>query len=131
MNTAGEGAREAGPLSRALSWPLELLVLAYQRLLSPLWPQSCRYYPSCSTYAVTALRRFGPVPGLWLAGRRLLSCHPWCDGGVDHVPPRGADGRPDWAAQRAEAAAREARLTAVRDDGDPTRDELHARRGMH
>lgn len=48
----------------------------------------CRYYPSCSTYAVGALRTHGPLRGTWLAVRRVLRCHPWSPGGVDHVPPR-------------------------------------------
>jgi putative membrane protein insertion efficiency factor len=48
----------------------------------------CRYYPSCSTYAVGALRVHGPVRGSALAAGRLLRCHPWSPGGIDHVPPR-------------------------------------------
>ena len=76
----------ATSLRRALALPLILLVRAYQRLISPLLPPSCRYYPSCSAYAVTALERFGPLRGTWLALRRLGRCHPWSDGGVDHVP---------------------------------------------
>lgn len=48
----------------------------------------CRYYPSCSTYAVGALRTHGPLRGSWLAARRVLRCHPWSPGGIDHVPPR-------------------------------------------
>lgn len=47
----------------------------------------CRYYPSCSTYAVEALRVHGPMHGTRLAGGRLLRCHPWSPGGIDHVPP--------------------------------------------
>lgn len=46
----------------------------------------CRYYPSCSTYAVEALRVHGPARGSWLATRRLLRCHPWSPGGIDHIP---------------------------------------------
>ena len=69
-----------------LAWPLLIVVRGYQRLISPLLPPSCRFYPSCSAYAVTALERFGPVKGTWLALRRLGRCHPWTDGGVDHVP---------------------------------------------
>lgn len=75
-------------VGQVLSLPLVLLVRAYQRLISPLLPRSCRYYPSCSAYAVTALTRFGPLKGTWLAVRRLGRCHPWSPGGVDHVPAR-------------------------------------------
>jgi putative membrane protein insertion efficiency factor len=50
-------------------------------------PPSCRYYPSCSAYAVLALQRHGVLRGSWLAVRRLLRCHPWAAGGIDDVPP--------------------------------------------
>ncbi|MGE9808344.1 MULTISPECIES: membrane protein insertion efficiency factor YidD [unclassified Janibacter] len=72
--------------TRILAQPLIWLVRGYQLLISPLLPPTCRYYPSCSAYAVTALERFGPIKGTWLAVRRLLRCHPWAPGGVDHVP---------------------------------------------
>lgn len=61
-------------------------IRAYQRLLSPLLGQRCRYYPSCSSYAVTAIRRHGVIRGSGLAGWRLLRCNPFSPGGVDHVP---------------------------------------------
>lgn len=67
--------------------PLVWLVRAYQLVLSPLTPATCRFYPSCSAYAVTALTRHGLFRGTWLAVRRLGRCHPWTPGGVDHVPP--------------------------------------------
>jgi hypothetical protein len=67
--------------------PLVWLVRAYQLVLSPMLPATCRYYPSCSAYAVTALRRHGLFRGTWLTIRRLGRCHPWTPGGVDHVPP--------------------------------------------
>ena len=58
-------------------------------------PPTCRYYPSCSAYAVTALERYGVLRGSWMAARRLGRCHPWTPGGVDHVPLRDPDtGRP-------------------------------------
>lgn len=66
---------------------LVLLVRAYQLLVSPLLGPTCRFYPSCSSYAVIALRTHGAVRGTWLTVRRLLRCHPWNPGGVDHVPP--------------------------------------------
>lgn len=71
--------------SRAAA-PFVLLVRGYQRYLSPLLPARCRYYPTCSAYAVTALRRFGPVGGGYLAAHRIGRCHPWSHGGVDFVP---------------------------------------------
>ena len=68
------------------------LLRGYQTFVSPLTGPSCRYYPSCSQYALVAVRRHGAVRGGWLAVRRLLRCHPWTPGGVDDVPPpRGHD----------------------------------------
>ncbi|WP_413451698.1 membrane protein insertion efficiency factor YidD [Georgenia phoenicis] len=80
---------------------LALLVRGYQLVVSPWFGPSCRYYPSCSAYAVTALRRHGAVRGLVLAGWRLLRCNPWSRGGVDHVPPAG-DPMP-WSRRAAQA----------------------------
>ena len=57
----------------------------YQRFVSPAIPQRCKYHPSCSQYAVTAIRRYGILRGLVLAGWRLLRCNPWSHGGVDFV----------------------------------------------
>lgn len=65
---------------------LILLVRAYQITLSPLLPASCRYYPSCSTYAVEALERHGALRGGWLTLRRLVRCNPFRPGGYDPVP---------------------------------------------
>lgn len=73
---------------RLLALPLIALIRVYQLVISPMTPPSCRFYPSCSAYAVTALERFGPIRGSWLAIRRLGRCHPWNPGGVDHVPER-------------------------------------------
>ncbi len=72
---------------RAPSRALLGLLWVYQRFISPLTPPSCRYYPSCSQYAVIAIRRHGALRGTWLAVRRLGRCHPWAAGGVDDVPP--------------------------------------------
>jgi uncharacterized protein len=60
----------------------------------------CRFAPSCSTYAVTALRVHGPLRGSWLAVRRVLRCHPWNLGGIDHVPPARRSHRAHRAAAR-------------------------------
>lgn len=69
-----------------ISRALVLLVRLYQRLVSPLLPPACRFYPSCSSYAVTALERHGALRGSWLTIRRLGRCHPFHPGGIDPVP---------------------------------------------
>ena len=66
---------------------LLLLIRGYQRFISPMTPQTCRFYPSCSQYAVLAIQRHGAVRGAGLAAWRLLRCNPWNPGGVDDVPP--------------------------------------------
>jgi len=65
---------------------LLLVVKSYQRLVSPLLPPSCRFYPSCSAYAVGALEKHGALRGSWLTARRLARCHPLHPGGIDPVP---------------------------------------------
>lgn len=64
------------------------LVRAYRFFLKPWLGNACRFEPSCSQYALDALRRHGALGGGLLAGGRLLRCHPWCDGGCDPVPDR-------------------------------------------
>jgi uncharacterized protein len=63
-----------------------LLLRAYRAVVSPLYGPTCRFYPSCSEYALIAVERHGVFRGGWLAVRRLLRCHPWNPGGVDPVP---------------------------------------------
>jgi putative membrane protein insertion efficiency factor len=65
---------------------LMTLVRGYQVFVSPLLGQTCRFYPSCSAYAIEALRVHGAGRGTWLTVRRLARCHPWNPGGVDLVP---------------------------------------------
>ncbi|MUU71558.1 membrane protein insertion efficiency factor YidD [Pseudarthrobacter sp. GA104] len=65
---------------------LILLLKAYRKVISPLYGQVCRFFPSCSAYALEAITVHGAVKGSWLAARRLARCHPWNAGGVDHVP---------------------------------------------
>ena len=60
-------------------------VRLYQRVISPALPKRCKYHPSCSQYAVTAIRRYGILRGLILSAWRLLRCNPWSHGGVDFV----------------------------------------------
>jgi hypothetical protein len=69
-----------------MRWLLVHLVRAYQLLISPLLGNHCRFYPSCSSYAIEAIERHGPAYGIWLAARRLSRCHPWHAGGYDPVP---------------------------------------------
>nr|WP_217635525.1 membrane protein insertion efficiency factor YidD [Aidingimonas halophila] len=69
-----------------LAWPLIALIRGYQYLISPLLGPRCRFWPSCSQYAVEAIQSFGPVKGGWLALKRVGKCHPWHPGGIDPVP---------------------------------------------
>ena len=79
--------RGAAVLLRALAFPFLALLWIYQRFVSPALGPACRYYPSCSQYAVEAIRMRGPLVGPFLAVHRLLRCHPWAEGGLDPVPP--------------------------------------------
>ena len=76
------GGHSGGPVVRLLVVPLQF----YRRWISPALPPSCRFYPSCSAYAVEALTVHGAIRGSWLTVRRLLRCAPWHPGGVDPVP---------------------------------------------
>ena len=67
---------------------LVAMIGAYRRFLSPALPRRCRYEPSCSVYALTAIRRFGAMRGALLAGWRLLRCNPFSHGGFDPAPER-------------------------------------------
>lgn len=64
------------------------LIRLYQRLLSPLLGPRCRFHPTCSAYALEAIERHGAIRGSWLAGRRIVRCHPLNEGGLDPVPER-------------------------------------------
>ncbi|MCD8328305.1 MAG: membrane protein insertion efficiency factor YidD [Ruminococcus sp.] len=65
-----------------------LLVKFYQKVISPLFPARCKYYPTCSKYAVEAFKKHGFFKGLILAVWRILRCNPWSNGGIDPVPER-------------------------------------------
>lgn len=63
-----------------------LLIRGYQRFISPAFPPSCRFTPTCSAYALTSIGRYGLMRGGWLAAKRVARCHPWNPGGYDPVP---------------------------------------------
>ena len=65
---------------------LVLLIQGYRLFISPLLPAACRYYPTCSAYAIEAIEKHGALSGSWLALRRLGRCHPFRSGGYDPVP---------------------------------------------
>ena len=65
---------------------LLFLIRCYRRFISPLFPPCCRFYPTCSTYAMQAIEKYGAAKGGWLAFKRIMRCHPFQDGGYDPVP---------------------------------------------
>ena len=69
-------------MARLLIW----MVKAYQVLLSPFFGQQCRFYPTCSQYALDAINKYGAITGTYYTVRRLSRCHPWCTGGHDPIP---------------------------------------------
>jgi putative membrane protein insertion efficiency factor len=83
----------ANALSRALAWPLIGLVRLYRLAISPWIGANCRFQPTCSEYAIEALREHGILRGSWLAAKRIGRCHPWGGSGYDPVPK--SDGEND------------------------------------
>ncbi len=79
-NTCRKGIR------KVLIFPFELLIYIYRYCISPFTPPSCRFRPTCSVYALQALRKHGLFKGGYLAVRRILRCHPWGGSGYDPVP---------------------------------------------
>ncbi len=75
-------------LGTLLAWPLLALVWLYRILISPWLGNNCRYEPTCSKFALEALREHGAFRGTWLAARRIGRCHPWGGSGYDPVPDR-------------------------------------------
>jgi uncharacterized protein len=101
--------------------PVKWLVLGLLRLyrfaISPMFGQSCRYYPSCSTYAMQAVQTHGVIKGLGLASWRLLRCNPWTRGGVDFVPAAKhfhQHGEPEWVAPDESPLSKQASGVAAR-----------------
>ena len=87
-------------MNTALKKVLIGLVRVYRIVISPLFPPCCRYYPTCSAYAVQAIRMHGPIPGAWLALKRVARCHPWAPGGLDPVPARASGSAPGKSSTR-------------------------------
>jgi putative membrane protein insertion efficiency factor len=73
-------------LLQILSFPFIILIKLYQWLISPWLGSKCRYTPTCSHYGIEALKKYGPVKGLWLTIKRIARCHPWGGHGYDPVP---------------------------------------------
>jgi putative membrane protein insertion efficiency factor len=73
-------------LRKAISAPVIGLLYFYRWFISPLLGPRCRFYPSCSEYAIAAVQNHGIIRGLFLSVKRLLKCHPWHSGGVDPIP---------------------------------------------
>jgi putative membrane protein insertion efficiency factor len=76
-----------------LGFVLIALIKIYQYVLSPMMPPTCRYLPTCSSYAAEAVQRHGAIVGAWLALRRIVRCHPWGGHGYDPVPKARSDQR--------------------------------------
>ena len=104
-----DGTMEAGTIKKALALigealaliekALALAIRIYRGLISPFLGNNCRFYPSCSCYAETAIKNHGAIVGSWMAMRRLARCHPWHPGGIDlvpdSIPEKKADKLPD------------------------------------
>lgn len=73
-------------IKQILSAPFIFLIKIYQWVISPILGPKCRYTPTCSHYAVEALKKYGPIKGIWLAVKRIAKCHPWGGSGYDPVP---------------------------------------------
>ncbi len=81
--------RAPKPIQAVLGFPKRgaiALVNFYRKYISPMFPPSCRYVPTCSEYAMIALQRYGFIKGSWMAIKRICRCHPWHPGGYDPVP---------------------------------------------
>ncbi len=71
------------------------LIRGYRRFISPLFPPTCRFQPTCSQYAIEAIATYGTIKGCWLAVTRVLRCHPFHPGGYDPVPPQDKSSKPE------------------------------------
>lgn len=87
--------KNMGLLGKGLRWLVILPIRFYRACISPLFPPSCRYTPTCSQYAIEAIERHGIFKGGWLALKRIGRCHPWGGSGYDPVPPKLDETEPE------------------------------------
>ena len=73
---------------KIIAWPIVFLIRFYQLIISPLFPPSCRFTPTCSSYMLEAIKIWGPFKGVWMGVKRLSKCHPWGTSGYDPVPEK-------------------------------------------
>ena len=73
-------------MKKIISSILILFIKFYKYFISPMLPNACRYYPTCSVYSIEALKKYGPIKGSYYSIKRILSCHPWGGSGYDPVP---------------------------------------------
>ncbi len=75
-------------IKQIINFPFILLVKIYQYIISPIFPATCRFTPTCSSYTIEAITIWGPIKGIYLGVKRMLKCHPWGKHGYDPVPTR-------------------------------------------
>ncbi len=96
---------ETGTVMKIIGGTLQGLIRAYQLLIIPVLPAGgCRFHPNCSTYAMDAIGRHGPIKGAWLAMKRIGRCHPWGEAGLDPVPAPAPAPAPHMKANTEKAA---------------------------
>lgn len=89
LRRRGRGRRSSRrSLNAVVRRLLQAPIIVYRKVISPLKPPTCRFYPTCSEYALQAIEVHGPARGAWLAFKRICRCHPFHPGGIDHVPPK-------------------------------------------
>lgn len=117
MTSKEQGHERTRP--SAVARVLVVLLSGYRRFISPLFPPRCRFYPSCSAYALEAVQVHGALRGSWLAARRLSRCHPFHAGGIDPVPPRaaGSPGAEPPAKPRQAERTETERMLSIRSQG--------------